>query len=31
MQINELIKIDSDNKVSGRELHDFLEVGTAYL
>lgn len=28
--MNEIIKIDSDNKVSGRELHDFLEVGTAY-
>lgn len=25
--MNELIKIDNDNKVSGRELHDFLEVG----
>ena len=28
--MNDLIKIDSDNKVSGRELHDFLDVGTAY-
>ena len=28
--MNELIKIDNDNKVSGRELHDFLDVGTAY-
>lgn len=28
--MNELIRIDNDNKVSGRELHDFLEVGTAY-
>ena len=28
--MNEIIKIDSDNKVSGRELHEFLEVGTAY-
>lgn len=25
--MNEIIKIDSDNKVSGRELHEFLEVG----
>ena len=25
--MNELIRIDNDNKVSGRELHDFLEVG----
>lgn len=25
--MNEIIKINSDNKVSGRELHDFLEVG----
>ena len=25
--MNEIIKIDNDNKVSGRELHDFLEVG----
>ena len=24
--MNEIIKIDSDNKVSGRELHDWLEV-----
>ena len=28
--MNELIRIDNDNKVSGRELHEFLEVGTAY-
>ena len=28
--MNELIRIDNDNKVSGRELHDFLEVGTPY-
>ena len=28
--MNELIKIDGNNKVSGRELHDFLEVKTAY-
>ena len=28
--MNEIINIDSDNKVSGRELHEFLEVGTAY-
>ena len=28
--MNEIIKIDSDNKVSGRELHEFLKVGTAY-
>lgn len=25
--MNEIIKIDVENKVSGRELHDFLEVG----
>ena len=25
--MKEIIKIDSDNKVSGRKLHDFLEVG----
>ena len=25
--MNEIIKIDTDNKVSGRELHEFLEVG----
>ena len=25
--MKEIIKIDSDNKVSGRELHEFLEVG----
>ena len=25
--LNEIIKIDSDNKVSGRELHEFLDVG----
>ena len=30
MHMNEIIKIDNDNKVSGRELHEFLEVGTAY-
>ena len=28
--MNEIIKIDSDNKVSGRELHEFLEVETRY-
>ena len=28
--MNEIIKIDNDNKVSGRELHEFLEVGTDY-
>lgn len=28
--MSELIKISNDNKVSGRELHDFLDVGTAY-
>ena len=28
--MNEIIKIDNDNKVSGRELHEFLKVGTAY-
>ena len=28
--MNEIIRIDNDNKVSGRELHDFLEVGTDY-
>ena len=28
--MNELIRIDNDNKVSGRELHEFLEVGTDY-
>ena len=27
MIMNEIIKIDNDNKVSGRELHEFLEVG----
>ena len=27
MIMNEIIKIDSDNKVSGRELHEFLDVG----
>ena len=25
--MNEIIKIDNDNKVSGRELHEFLDVG----
>ena len=25
-----LIRINNDNKVSGRELHEFLEVGTDY-
>ena len=28
--MNELIRIDNGNKVSGRELHEFLEVGTDY-
>lgn len=28
--MNEIIKINSDNKVSGRELHEFLEVETRY-
>jgi anti-repressor protein len=28
--MNELIKINKENKVDGRELHDFLQVGTAY-
>jgi anti-repressor protein len=28
--MNEIIKINNDNKVSGRELHEFLEVGTDY-
>ena len=28
--MSELIRIDNDNKVSGRELHEFLEVGTDY-
>ena len=28
--MNELIRINNDNKVSGRELHEFLEVGTDY-
>ena len=27
---NELIKINSENKVDGRELHEFLQIGTAY-
>ena len=28
--MNELIRIDNDNKVSGRELHDFLEVNEKF-
>jgi anti-repressor protein len=28
--MNELIKINKENKVDGRELHAFLQVGTAY-
>ncbi|MCR5447480.1 MAG: phage antirepressor KilAC domain-containing protein [Schwartzia sp.] len=28
--MNELIKINEENKVDGRELHDFLQIGTAY-
>ena len=28
--MNEIIKIDSDNKVSGRELHDWLEVSEKF-
>ena len=28
--MNELIKINSDNTVSGRELHKFLEIGTRF-
>ena len=28
--MNEIIKIDSDNKVSGRELHEFLEVDSNF-
>lgn len=28
--MGELIRIDENNKVDGRELHDFLQVGTAY-
>lgn len=28
--MSELIRIDENNKVDGRELHDFLQVGTAY-
>ena len=28
--MNELIKINSENKVDGRELHEFLQIGTAY-
>jgi anti-repressor protein len=28
--MNELIKINKENKVDGRELHDFLQVRTAY-
>lgn len=28
--MNELIKINNENKVDGRELHEFLQIGTAY-
>lgn len=28
--MNELIKINEENKVDGRELHEFLQIGTAY-
>ncbi|MSV25980.1 oxidoreductase [Selenomonas sp. WCA-380-WT-3B 3/] len=28
--MSELIKINSENKVNGRELHKFLQIGTAY-
>ncbi len=28
--MSELIKINSENKVDGRELHEFLQIGTAY-
>ena len=28
--MKELIKINDNNTISGRELHDFLQVGTAY-
>ena len=28
--MGELIKIDNENRVDGRELHEFLQVGTAY-
>ena len=28
--MGELIRIDKDNRVDGRELHEFLQVGTAY-
>lgn len=28
--MGELIRIDENNKVDGRELHEFLQVGTAY-
>lgn len=28
--MNEIIKIDNDNKVSGRELHDFLEESKSF-
>ncbi len=28
--MSELIKIDNENRVDGRELHEFLQVGTAY-
>ena len=28
--MKELIKINSENKVDGRELHEFLQIGTAY-
>jgi phage anti-repressor protein len=28
--MNELIRIDNDNEVSGRELHDFLDVNEKF-
>lgn len=28
--MSELIKINSENKVDGHELHDFLQVGTPF-
>ena len=28
--MNELIKINNENKVDGRSLHEFLQIGTAY-
>lgn len=28
--MNEIIKINNENKVDGRELHEFLQIGTAY-